>query len=90
MSSEVAKMKKYYHKPLICVEEIALDQPIAANCNANPADIRSLQEFGYFMEGRNCMVNLLPTGGFDHDGDLVADSHNTLCYHSNVQTAFLS
>ena len=47
-------------------------------------------EFGYFMEGRNCVVNLLPTGGFDHDGDLVADSHNTLCYHSNVQTAFLS
>lgn len=83
-------MKKQYHKPRICVEEIALDQPIAANCNANHADIRSLMEFGYFMDGRNCVTNLLPTGGFDLNGDFQADIYDTICFHSNVQTAFLS
>ena len=83
-------MKRQYHKPRICVEEITLDQPIAANCTANHADVKQLMEFGYFMDGRGCSINLLPTGGFDTDFDGTADLFENLCYHSNVQTAFTS
>lgn len=72
---------------------MSLDQPIAANCDsALFDDIRILQMFGYFMADPSlkCGKNLLPTGGFDDDGDKVADSHDTVCYHSNIQQAFLS
>lgn len=82
-----------YTKPLIFVEALSLDQPIAANCD--PAifdDIEILMQFGYFMADPSvtCGQNLLPTGGFDNNGDLVADEHDTVCYHSNIQQAFLS
>lgn len=83
-------MKKIYNKPLISVEALTLDQPIATNCTADFDDIQALMEWNYFMDGKNCEINLLPTGGFDFNGDGRADSHDTLCYHSNVQTAFLS
>ena len=85
-------MKKSYSKPLISVEVLSLDEPIALNCNANPDDIRALNEFGYFMPEQrlSCSIDLLPNGGFDENGDGIADSHDTICYHSNVQTAFLS
>lgn len=85
-------MKKLYSKPLISVEVMSLDQPIAANCNADFEDIRALNEFGYFMPDQRltCTINLLPGGGFDENNDGIADHHDTLCYHSNVQTAFLS
>ena len=83
-------MKKPYSKPLISVEVLTLDEPIAANCQGDFADIAALMEFGYFMEGKNCSLNLLPDGGFDTNGDGVADMHDTVCYHSNVETAFLS
>ena len=85
-------MKKPYSKPLISVEMLTLDQPIAANCNADFDDIAALNEFGYFMPEQKlqCSINLLPNGGFDDNGDGTADHHDTLCYHSNVETAFLS
>lgn len=87
-------MKKIYSKPLISVEAMSLDQPIAANCDSTiKDDIEVLMQFGYFMpndSGITCSQNLLPTGGFDYDSDGIADSHNTVCYHSNVQQAFLS
>ena len=83
-------MKKIYSKPQIHVELLMMDQPIAANCTADFDDIKALMEFNYFMKGEECLINLLPTGGFDWDGDGVADDHDTICYHSNVQTAFLS
>lgn len=86
-------MKKVYTKPLISVEALTLDQPIAANCNADFDDILSLIDLGYFGEndrGYSCSSNLLPNGGIDLDGDGESDWHDTLCYHSNVQTAFLS
>lgn len=86
-------MKKVYNKPLICVEAMSLDQPIAANCD--PAildDIEILIDLGYFMDDPSvsCFLNLLPSGGFDYDGDDEADDHNTVCYHSNVRQAFRS
>lgn len=83
-------MKKTYSKPLVSVEVLTLDQPIAASCTADPEVIRDLMEFNYFMDGKGCMFNLLPTGGFDENRDGVADHHDTVCYHSNIQTAFLS
>ena len=84
-------MKKQYFKPLISVEAMSLDAPIAANCDMSLKDeITILMGWGYFMEGEDCTTNLLPTGGFDYDGDGEADSHNTVCYHSNIQQAFLS
>ena len=83
-------MKKTYSKPQIHVESFAMDRPIAASCVGDFDDIKSLMELGYFMPGESCTTNLLPTGGFDLNKDGEADSHDTLCYHSNVQQAFLS
>ena len=84
-------MKKVYNKPLISVEALTLDQPIAVNCTADYDDIAAMMEFGYFTEKRQCTIRLLPTEGFDYDGDGTPDTaHDTICYHSNVQTAFLS
>ena len=83
-------MKKAYSKPQIHVEALIMDQPMALDCKADFDDILSLMEFGYFMEGENCVINLLPGGGFDENEDGEPDHHDTLCYHSNVQTAFLS
>lgn len=67
---------------------MSLDQPIAANCDPTIFDdIEILMQFGYFMADLSCALNLLPTGGFDNNGDL---EHDTVCYHSNIQQAFLS
>ena len=74
-------MKKPYGKPTITVGAIQLDQPIAAGCTADLDDMRSLLELGYFAAERSCDIpftdNTLP--GYD-----------TICYHGNVQTAFMS
>lgn len=81
-------MKKNYSKPLISVEAFAMDQPIAGRCTLPEADINSLKEFGCFAQ--ECDFKLLPTGGFDWDGDGVADMHDNVCYHSNADYAFKS
>ena len=72
-------MKKPYSKPTITVGAIQLDQPIAAGCTADFDDMRSLIELGYFAD--TCS---LPVG----DGTL--PGYDTICYHSNIQTAFTS
>ncbi|MDD6211721.1 MAG: hypothetical protein PUB22_01005 [Clostridiales bacterium] len=74
-------MKKPYIKPMICVEELQMDSPIAANCIADKDDMNSLIELGYFAD-HNCSII--------YDEKIMGDSHDTICYHSNVQTAFLS
>ena len=73
-------MKKAYSMPTITVEELQLDHPIAAGCDANFEDINSLMELDYFSE--SCK----------YDVDLVdkPDKWDTICYHSNVQIAFSS
>ena len=78
-------MKKSYSKPQIAVESLQLDQPIAAGCTADFDDVRSLVDLGYFTSERNCATEI-PTYGpiFPEDG------HDTICYHSNIQIAFLS
>lgn len=73
-------MKKPYSKPMICVEELQLDSPIAANCIADKEDMNSLIEMGYFNGEHNCQINV----------DAIDWGDDTICYHSNVQTAFLS
>lgn len=87
-------MKKVYTKPLISVEAMNLDQPItAANCSANKDDIQILIDFGYFMADAPVTCSDTPyTDGdrVDSDGDGDLDAHDTICYHSNIQTAFLS
>ena len=72
-------MKKPYVKPMITVERLMIDQPMAVGCTADFDDMRSLIELGYFGEG--C--------GFEV-GDGPVQGHDTICYHSNVQTAFTS
>lgn len=72
-------MKKPYSKPTITVEPLKLDQPICAGCNADQNDMKSLIELGYFSEGCDIPVS---------DGTL--PGYDTICYHSNVQTAFTS
>lgn len=89
-------MKKIYTKPLISVEAMTLDQPIAANCSADVADMQSLIELGYFGandRGVACGLYILEDDTVDMDGDKVGDfdfDDDTICYHSNVQTPFLS
>lgn len=71
-----------------------LDTSIAnTTCDMNKNEVLDLMEFGFFMQSKNCAVNLvLSTGGFDFDGDGAADPgvHDTVCYHTNIQKAFLS
>ena len=83
-------MKKAYSKPQIHVESFLMDRPIALTCDVDRALMVELVFSGYFMEGKNCSMKLLPNGGFDFTGDGIADSHDTVCYHSNVQQAYLS
>ena len=73
-------MKKPYSKPTITVGAIQLDQPIAAGCTADFDDMRALIGLGYFTAERNCQ----------EPGDGSLPGYDTICYHSNVQTAFTS
>lgn len=73
-------MKKPYSKPMICVEELQLDSPIAANCVADKDDMNSLIELGYFNDEYTCEKN----------EDAIQWGNDTICYHSNMQMAFLS
>lgn len=75
-------MKKTYSKPTIIVGAIQLDQPIAAGCSADPDDMSSLLELGCFTAERSCTIQI------SGDGNL--PGYDTICYHSNVQTAFTS
>lgn len=74
-------MKKPYIKPTIIVEAFQLDQPIAAGCNADFDDVRSLVELGYF--GESCAIPFV-------EGATSIPKYDTICYHSNVQVAFTS
>ena len=74
-------MKKVYTKPQVSVEALAMDRPIAAGCIANSDDMDALIDFGYFgPNDRGIACGLEYTDG----------GHDTICYHSNVQIAFLS
>lgn len=75
-------MKKPYSKPTITVGAIQLDQPIAVGCTADFEDMRSLLELGYFTAEGAC-ASPIP-------GEGPIQGHDTICYHSNVQTAFTS
>ena len=75
-------MKRIYEKPMISVEELHLDAPIAANCEAKKEDMNSLMELGYFNADRACKI--------PQDAILWGDSNDTICYHSNVIKAFTS
>ena len=67
-------MRKEYIKPMMPVD------PIAANCNADYDDIRSLIDLSFFWDDCNFKWQDT-TNGMGHD---------TVCYHSNVRTAFTS
>lgn len=73
-------MKRVYEKPMISVEVLELDAPIAANCEADKDDMNSLIELGYFNTEHTCML----------DVDSIAWGDDTICYHSNVIKAFTS
>lgn len=75
-------MKRVYEKPMISVEELHLDAPIATNCEANKDDMNSLIDLGYFNADKNCNIC--------EDAILWGSSHDTICYHSNVIKAFTS
>ena len=75
-------MKKPYSKPTITVGAIQLDQPIAAGCTADFDDMRSLIELGYFTVEGACAIPI--------PGEGPIQGWDTICYHSNVQTAFTS
>jgi len=76
-------MKKVYCKPQVSIESFVMDQPIAANCIADFDDVQSLVDLGYFGDndrGIKCGAIF----------DEVEWGNDTVCYHSNVRTAFLS
>lgn len=80
-------MKRVYEKPMISVETLELDMPIAADCMADFDDMNSLIELGYF--GENDRGITCDSIYYDYiDNELLG--HDRVCYHSNVQTAFLS
>lgn len=89
-------MKKNYIKPLICIETMSMDQPIAVNCTANRDDMELLEMYGFFAPDSACTMWL--GTGEEGDGGKIDwdrnnvwdDTHNTVCYHSNVTVAFLS
>lgn len=93
-------MKKTYSKPLISVEELSLDQPIAGGCSANKNVMNALLSDGWFNSSRaECEmwigIGNDPTKGglIDANCDHIPDgnqTHNTVCYHSNITTAFIS
>ena len=91
-------MKKIYTKPLISVEAMNLDQPIAAGCSADFDDVQSLVDMGLFGPGDGtCMYWLGPGdegrgGKYDWDTDGVWDDEDPdgICYHSNITVAFVS
>lgn len=74
-------MKKPYSKPTITVGAIQLDQPMAVGCVADFDDIKSLMDLGYFGDQETCSIV------FDENKP---SGYDTVCYHSNVQTAFTS
>lgn len=74
-------MKKPYVKPMITVERLMIDQPMAVGCTADFDDMKRLIELGYFTAEGSCGI---PVG----EGTL--QGYDTICYHSNVQTAFTS
>ena len=85
-------MKKLYKKPLISVEVMSLDRPIADGCNMNPDTLEGLLAVGLFTEKKACLGGWVGTDGkmdmdMDHNWDITDD---TICYHSNVQIAFKS
>ncbi|MDD5969834.1 MAG: hypothetical protein PUC17_10250 [Anaerostipes sp.] len=73
-------MKRVYEKPMISVEVLELDAPIAANCQADKDDMNSLMELGYFNGEHTCGL----------DVDAIDWGDDTICYHSNVIKAFTS
>lgn len=74
-------MKKTYSKPTIIVEKLQIDQPVANNCTADLDDMNSLLTLGYFTAEKNCSIQI---------GEGTLPGFDTICYHSNVQTAFTS
>lgn len=77
-------MKKVYSKPLVAVESLAVNMPIALGCDANFDDVQSLVDLGYFGE---------TDGRVPKCAEIYYDiewGNDSVCYHSNVQTAFLS
>ena len=77
-------MKKPYVKPMITVERLMIDQPMAVGCTADFDDMRSLIEMGYFTAEGACGIQV------PGDGPIPGQGWDTICYHSNVQTAFTS
>lgn len=75
-------MKKPYVKPMITVERLMIDQPMAVGCSANLDDMKSLIELGYFTDEGACFKPI--------PGEGPIQGWDTICYHSNVQTAFTS
>lgn len=75
-------MKKPYVKPMITVERLMIDQPMAVGCTADFDDMRSLIEMGYFTVDEACTISV--------PGDGPVQGFDTICYHSSVQTAFTS
>ena len=74
-------MKKKYEKPMISVEELQMDAPIALNCEADKDDMYDLIELGYFGDA-SCDIKV--TGNVDYPG------YDTICYHSNIYMPFTS
>lgn len=76
-------MKRAYEKPMISVEELQLDSPVALGCTILDEDLKSLIELDYFGGTMDCLLEI-PEGG------QLPGTHDTVCYHSNVTVMFAS
>lgn len=82
-------MKKKYEKPMIEVESLMLDMPVAAGCDPDGyEDSATLKDMGYFGDGctRFNVANEKDENLMNYPGM----SDDKLCYYSNVIQLFTS
>lgn len=82
-------MKKEYQKPMIEVESLALDMPVALGCDPEAfADASTISELGYFGNAISCNRHVISSDAEENTVPLMDD--DKICYYSNVFKLFAS
>lgn len=79
-------MKKEYQKPMISVESMALDMPVAAGCDPEAVDdAKDLLAMNYFDAG--CGKAIIDDA---QENTIWMMADDKLCYYSNTSQLFTS
>ncbi len=80
-------MKKKYEKPMIEVESLMLDMPVAAGCDPDGyEDSATLKDMGYFGDG----CTRFNVANDEEENQHPWGKDDKLCYYSNVVKLFTS